>query len=109
MSAITSNAVYLKLIEKIDQGLRIGGDSTTSSLTLPLGMYLYVTNYHPLSTTVGLYLVSVAAIPNYNRVKTLINDTSISVSISTDTNTFTVTSTGVFRGCLLRISSTPSV
>lgn len=107
---VTSNAVYNSLLNKVNKGIRIGADFGTSELTLEKGVYLYVTNEHPLASSRGLYLISVASTTTYNRVLTLISDSIVdSITISRDSTLFSVTSNSYFRGTLIKISDITAV
>lgn len=94
----------------IRKGVRVGSDFNTESRNLSDGVYLYLSNLHIFSGTnerKGMYIINADINnPQYNNVKTFLNDESIdSITISKDSNcTFSVKSNNLFRGVLIRIS-----
>ena len=96
-------------MEKLNQGIKFGNDRSTSTITLGAGMYVFLANFHPLVNQTGLYFISIASTPDYNRVLTVDNDSAITLSVSTSSNVLTLTTTTVFRGLLIKVSDSPAV
>ena len=104
MHAVTSNAVAQALTEKLNQGVEFGNDNSTSTITLGAGVYMFLSNFHPFVNQTGLYLVSIASRPDYNRVLTVDNNSTITLSVSSSSNVLTLTTTTLFRGLLVKVS-----
>ena len=109
MHSVTSGAVYSELATKISQGIEFGNDNSTSTITLGKGVYMFLSNFHPFVNQTGLYLVSIASRPDYNRVLTVDNNSTITLSVSSSSNVLTLTTTTVFRGLLIKVSDSPVV
>ena len=107
--SVTSNAVAQALMEKLNQGVKFGNDNSTSTITLGAGMYMFLCNFHPLVNQTGLYFISIASRPDYNRVFTVDNNSTITLSVSSSSNVLTLTTTTVFRGLLVKVSDSPAV
>lgn len=82
-----------------------GTDYSTSSRVLYSGIYLFLVNLHP-NTAVGkgLYIISIASQPKYNKIITFIEDKTITLTLSTTTSELTIETHSLFRGCLIKLS-----
>lgn len=102
---VRSGGVYTPLSVKVEKALQVGGDNVTKTINLDKGVYLYFTNLHPFVTSQGLYLISVANTPSYNRIRTFVADVTISeISIDRETNVLSITSNSYLRGELIKIT-----
>lgn len=99
-------ATKSELVNYIMNGESFGEDKTTSTKVLSLGVYLFLSNMHPLVAAdhMGIYAIIVGTQPSYNKVITYIQDVSLSeITISITDNTFKITTRTVFRGVLIKL------
>lgn len=99
-------ATKSELVNYIMNGESFGEDKTTSTKVLSLGVYLFLSNMHPLveADHMGIYAIIVGSQPSYNKVITYIQDVSLSeITISITDNTFKITTRTVFRGVLIKL------
>lgn len=103
---ITEIATKSELVNYMMNGESFGEDKTTATKVLSPGVYLFLSNMHPLVAAdhMGIYAITVGTQPSYNKVITYIQDVSLSeITISTTDNTFKITTRTVFRGVLIKI------
>lgn len=103
---ITEIATKSELVNYIMNAESFGEDKTTSTKVLSPGVYLFLSNMHPLITAdhMGIYAISVCSQPDYNKVITYIQDVSLSeITISKTDNTFKITTRVLFRGALIKL------
>ena len=99
-------ATKSELVNYIMNGESFGEDKTTVTKVLSPGVYLYLSNMHPLVAAdhMGIYAITVGSQPSYNKVITYIQDVSLSeITISITDNTFKITTRTVYRGVLIKL------
>lgn len=99
-------ATKSELMNYIMNGESFGEDKKTTTKVLSPGVYLYLSNMHPLVSAdhMGIYAIIVGTQPSYNKVITYIQDVSLSeITISITDNTFKITTRTVYRGVLIKL------
>lgn len=99
-------ATKSELVNYMINGESFGEDKKTVTKVLSRGVYLFLSNMHPLveADHMGIYAIIVGTQPTYNKVITYIQDVSLSeITISITDNTFKITTRTVFRGVLIKL------
>jgi hypothetical protein len=84
------------------QGDNCGTDTATVTQQLYAGVYMLVTNFHPYNPERGLYFISIASSPSFNKIVTIIADSTVQLSIDNN-NVLTIITSSYERGLLIRL------
>ena len=86
------------------QGDSCGTDTATVTQQLYAGVYMLVTNFHPYNPERGLYFISIASSPSFNKIVTITADPTVQLSID-DNDVLTIITSSYERGLLVRLRS----